>query len=66
MGFSTWNEFGCAISETTLVNTGQLMIRKHPADWEGKESSLKDAGYTQKAEMHKAIRNGILQSFQKV
>ena len=46
MGFSTWNEFGCAISEATLVNTGQLMIQKHPADWEGKESSLKDAGYT--------------------
>ncbi|HEX2957592.1 MAG TPA: glycoside hydrolase family 27 protein, partial [Chitinispirillaceae bacterium] len=46
MGFSTWNEFGCTISEETLVNTGHLMIKKHPADWEGKERSLKDAGYT--------------------
>lgn len=46
MGFSTWNEFGCTISEATLVNTGHLMIQKHPANWEGKEISLKDAGYT--------------------
>jgi alpha-galactosidase len=46
MGFSTWNEFGCNISEATLVNTGQLMIKKHPANWEGKELSLKDVGYT--------------------
>jgi alpha-galactosidase len=46
MGFSTWNEFGCNISEATLVSTGQLMIKKHAANWEGKELSLKDAGYT--------------------
>jgi alpha-galactosidase len=46
MGFSTWNEFGCTISEATLVTTAHLMIRKHPANWEGKELSLKDAGYT--------------------
>ena len=46
MGFSTWNEFGCNITETTLVNTGHLMIKKHPVNWEGKELSLKDAGYT--------------------
>lgn len=45
MGFSTWNEFGCNINEETLVNTGLLMIKKHPANWEGKEISLKDAGY---------------------
>jgi len=46
MGFSTWNEFGCNISEAPLVNIGQLMIQKHPANWEGKGLSLKDAGYT--------------------
>jgi alpha-galactosidase len=46
MGFSTWNEFGCNITEATLVNTGHLMIKKHPANWEGKELSLRDAGYT--------------------
>jgi alpha-galactosidase len=45
MGFSTWNEFGCNINESTLVNTGLLMIKKHPANWEGRELSLKDAGY---------------------
>ncbi|MBN2037010.1 MAG: glycoside hydrolase family 27 protein [Chitinispirillaceae bacterium] len=45
MGFSTWNEFGCTISEATLVNTGHLMIKKHPANWEGRELSLRDAGY---------------------
>jgi alpha-galactosidase len=46
MGFSTWNEFGCNITEATLVTTGHLMIKKHPANWEGKELSLRDAGYT--------------------
>lgn len=46
MGFSTWNEFGCTISEETLVSTGNLMIQKHPANWEGKQISLRDAGYT--------------------
>jgi alpha-galactosidase len=46
MGFNTWNFFGCNINEATLVNIGHLMIKKHPANWEGKELSLKDAGYT--------------------
>src|SRR5665647_303083 len=46
MGFNTWNEFGCNINEALLVNTGHQMIQKHPANWEGKELSLKDAGYT--------------------
>jgi len=46
MGFSTWNEFGCNISEETLVTTGHLMLQKHPSNWEGKALSLKDAGYT--------------------
>jgi alpha-galactosidase len=46
MGFNTWNFFGCAINEATLVNAGHLMIKKHPANWEGREISLKDAGYT--------------------
>lgn len=46
MGFSTWNEFGCTISESTLVNTGHVMIKTHPTNWEGNELSLKDAGYT--------------------
>ncbi len=46
MGFSTWNEFGCNINESTLVSTGHLMLKKHPPNWEGKELSLKDAGYT--------------------
>lgn len=46
MGFNTWNGFGCNINEALLVTTGQLMIQKHPADWEGKELSLKIAGYT--------------------
>lgn len=45
MGFSTWNEFGCSISESTIVSTGHLMLKKHPADWEGRELSLRDAGY---------------------
>lgn len=46
MGFNTWNEFGCNINEALLVNIGHQMIQKHPANWEGKELSLKDAGYT--------------------
>jgi hypothetical protein len=40
IGFSTWNEFGCNISEATLVTTGHLVIKKHTANWEGKELSL--------------------------
>ena len=46
MGFNTWNYFGCEGNrETVILKVANAMVAKHPANWEGKEISLRDVGY---------------------
>jgi len=46
MGWNSWNNFGCNINETTILNQAKAMAAKRTtANWEGKYISMKDVGY---------------------
>jgi len=47
MGFSTWNYFGCTgITQGNVLAVANAMTLVHAPNWEGKQISLKSAGYS--------------------
>jgi len=46
MGWNSWNYFACnLITEDVVLMTAQAFVKKHPANWEGKQISMLDVGY---------------------
>jgi alpha-galactosidase len=45
MGWNSWNFYHCQLSEQVVLSQAQAMVKKHAANWEGLQISLKDAGY---------------------
>jgi alpha-galactosidase len=46
MGWNSWNYYACSgLNEQVVLDVANAFVRKHAANWEGLQISLKDAGY---------------------